>query len=190
MVEALLDDMERKKDEALVKILRTALEPIRNRFDFVLMDTPPGLGLIARNALAAGDVVLIPSRMERLSTMGLNTIVDAVSDMAVEHNPGIDILGIVPTMYRAGLNQDRQTLEEVSSLYGATIHIFPPVPLSVKYPESAASAVALLHHVPRAPGSETFDLVANALIEERNRRLPAARQAITNNDSVTADAAE
>ncbi len=101
--------------EARETILRQALEPIRDTYQFVIIDCPPSLGLLTLNALTASDTVLIPVQCEYYALEGLGQLLNTISIVKRHLNPHLDIEGVLLTMFDSRLRLSNQVVEEVRS---------------------------------------------------------------------------
>lgn len=79
-------------------IIKEKIDPIKDQYDYIIIDTPPSLGLTAGNALIASDEILIPFQPESYSMRALVTIIHAINDFTQNHNPDLEILGVVATL--------------------------------------------------------------------------------------------
>ncbi len=95
------------------KVLKKALEPLKERFDFILIDCSPSLGLITVNALTAADSVIIPVQCEYFALEGLGKLLNTIRIIQSRLNPGLAIEGFLLTMYDSRLNLSNQVYEEV-----------------------------------------------------------------------------
>lgn len=95
------------------QILRKALEPIREEYDYILLDCPPQLGLLTINALCCADDVLIPCKTDELAYRGLEQLVDTIDEVQEVINTGLHVLGIVPTMYQQRIKSDKEILTKL-----------------------------------------------------------------------------
>ena len=154
-------------------VLKGVIEGIAKTFDFILIDTPPNLGRLTVNALAAAHSVLIPCQTETLALLGIDLLMRSVTKAQRRINHGLRVLGILPTMYDRRLNQDRETLEEMHKTFGGAMRIFPPLPSATLYPQSVKGGRALLEAVPNAPGADVFQAVYEAVVAERGKLLEA-----------------
>ena len=102
-------------------ILRNALAPIRNRYKYVLIDTPPSLGLLTVNTLAAADAVLIPIQCEYYALEGLSQLLNTVRLVQRSLNPKLQIEGVLLTMYSQRLNLSRQVADEAREYFGSKV---------------------------------------------------------------------
>jgi len=98
--------------------LKTALDPIRNQFDFVFIDCPPSLGLITLNALTAADAVLIPVQCEYFALEGLGQLLNTINMVKKQLNEHLDIEGVLMTMYDSRLRLSNQVIDEVKKYFG------------------------------------------------------------------------
>lgn len=100
------------------RLLWKALEPIREKFDFILIDCPPSLGLLTLNALTAADSVLIPVQCEYFALEGLGQLFNTINMVKKTLNPNLDIEGVLLTMYDSRLKLSHQIVDEVKRYFG------------------------------------------------------------------------
>src|SRR3954447_10349160 len=125
--------------------IRKTLAKLRNRFDVVLIDCPPSLGLLAINALTAADAVLIPCETELLSAQGVSFVLGTIDRIQAGLNPALRILGVLPTKYSRRLNHDNDILVGLrKAMIERGIRVFTPIPRSTLYNQSSVRGVALL----------------------------------------------
>ena len=103
-------------------VLRRALEPIREQYDYVLVDCPPSLGLLTLNTLTAADSVLIPIQCEFYALEGLSKLLNTLRLVQKHLNPQLQIEGVLLTMYDGRLNLSRQVAEEAKSHFGDQVY--------------------------------------------------------------------
>jgi chromosome partitioning protein len=106
-------------------VLRDALEPIIDQYDFVLIDCPPNLGLLTVNGLVASDSVIIPVQTQFYAMKGLNNLVKVINTIRLKLNRNLRILGLLPTFYDGRTNLARDMLDELRSV--GDHHIFSSV---------------------------------------------------------------
>jgi chromosome partitioning protein len=97
--------------------LKKALEPIRDQFDFVIIDCPPSLGFLTINTLTAADSLIIPIQCEYYALEGLGQLLNTVKLVQKHLNPSLDIYGVLLTMYDGRLNLSRQVADEARSFF-------------------------------------------------------------------------
>jgi chromosome partitioning protein len=103
------------------KRLKMSLDPIRNEFDFIVIDCPPSLGLITLNALTAADSVLIPVQCEYFALEGLGQLLNTVNMVKKQLNETLDIEGVLLTMYDSRLKLSHQVIDEVKKYFGEKV---------------------------------------------------------------------
>ena len=107
------------------KKMRSALEPVRSSYEFIIIDCPPSLGLITLNALTAADSVLIPVQCEYYALEGLGQLLNTINMVKKNLNPPLDIEGVLMTMFDSRLRLSNQIVEEVKKYFGEKV--FPTV---------------------------------------------------------------
>lgn len=140
------------------------LSSARADYDFIVIDCAPALGMVTSNALAAAQLLLIPCQTEAHAILGLEHLLETVAKIRRRSNPDLRFLGIVPTMYTARQSQDRASLDELHSQWGAQIPLFEPIPRSTVYSQASAANMITLAGDPGAPGLETFVAIADSLM--------------------------
>ena len=152
------------------RVLTSILEDVRSRYDFVLIDCSPSLGLLVINALTAADSVIIPVQTDYLAARGAFMILSSIETVKRKKlNPQLEVEGILLTMAdtRTLLAQDIQ--RAVTAQYGDGIQIFEPViRRSVRFGESAAAGQSILSYDPKSPGAKAYLTVAETILEGRN----------------------
>src|SRR5512135_3563931 len=103
------------------RVLRDVLEPIRERYDFILIDCPPSLGLITLNVLTAADGVLIPIQCEYYALEGISQLINTIRLVQQNFNPDFQIDGVLLTMFDARLNLSKQVVSEAREYFGPTV---------------------------------------------------------------------
>ena len=102
-------------------MLRKALEPIKNLYDYILIDCAPSLGLLTLNALTAADAVIIPIQCEYFALEGLGKLLNTVKSVQKVHNSRLDIEGLLLTMYDSRLRLSNQVVEEVQNHFNEMV---------------------------------------------------------------------
>lgn len=161
-------------DPTGINAMSELLADARTRYDFIVIDCAPALGMVTSNALVAADTLLIPCQTEAHAILGLEQLSETIAKIRRRSNPSLDILGIVPTMYSARQSQDRASLEDLKALWGNTVPMFEPIPRSTVYSQAAAANTITLAGDPGAPGMETFVDIAGRLIALAAHRAGAS----------------
>lgn len=146
-----------------VSILKEKLQPLRDRYDIILIDCPPTLTLLTVNALVAADAVLIPVKTDFLSIMGIPLLLETIENVRRRQNPYLDILGVLPTMYNQRNSHDNESLREIQSSL-QPIHIFDPINRSTWFDRAAAEGRSTLELRPDTPGVAHYYQLAEHIL--------------------------
>ncbi len=146
-------------------VLRTALQSVADRYDVVMLDCSPSLGVLTLAALTAADEVLVPLQCEMLSHRGVGQLLDTVADVQRILNPGLVVRGILPTLYDARTLHSRAVLADVGERYGVPV-LGPPIPKSVRFAEAPAVGRSILQTARTSKGARAYRDVADSLLTE------------------------
>lgn len=152
-----LEDREEKMKEAL--------EPIKNDFDFIIIDCSPSLGLITINALTAADSVIVPVQCEYFALEGLGKLLNTIKIIQSRLNPELEIEGILLTMYDVRLRLSNQVVEEVRTHF-QDIVFDTLIPRNVKLSESPSFGLPVLGHDAESKGAISYLNLAKEVIEK------------------------
>lgn len=144
--------------------LRDALQPVRDMYDFTIMDCPPNLGLLTVNALTAADSVVIPLQLDFLALKGMQLLLNTLSEVRASTNRELDLLGILPTMARSRSLHSAEVEASVREFFGDTI-FKTVVRSSVRFPEAAAGLRSILEYAPHHPGADAYRAMASEVME-------------------------
>jgi len=144
-------------------VLKDALKGIRTRYDFILIDTAPNLGLLTVNALTAADEVIIPIVCEFLAMRALNVLTHIVTRVRRRLNPNLRVLGILGTMYDTRTIHTREMLAELRSHFGDKV-FDTVVSKSIRFAEAPAMHKSILEYVSTHPGAEAYRYLAEVII--------------------------
>lgn len=144
--------------------LQWALDPVASRYDYILIDCPPSLGLLTVNGLtAARDGVMIPVQCEYLALEGLSQLVRTVSLVRKALNPGLRIRGLVMTMFDSRTNLAKQVIEEVRGHFGPRV-FSAVIPRSVRLSEAPSYGEPILSYAPRSSGAQAYKELTEELL--------------------------
>lgn len=147
-------------------LLKTYLETVRDRYDYILIDCMPSLGMLTINALVAADSVVIPVQAAYLPVKGLEQLIKTISKVKRQLNRKLEIEGILLTMvdFRTNYAKDISTMLHVT--YGSKITIFENViPLSVKAAETSAEGISIYAHCPKSKVSNAYKSLTQEVLE-------------------------
>jgi chromosome partitioning protein len=167
--------------------LRRALEPVRDAYEFVLIDCPPSLGLLTINTLTAADSVLIPIQCEYFALEGLSQLMHTVDLVRQNLNPALGIEGVLLTMYDRRLNLANQVADEARRHFGAKVY-GTVIPRNVKLSESPSFGKPILHYDAQSAGAETYMQLAREVIAQGVWR-PAPEVEVEEHRHVTVEGA-
>ncbi len=141
------------------------LAPLRDSYDFVLMDCQPSLGLLTINAFAAADEVLVPVACEFLSTRAIEVLMRMVHKVQLRLNSKLKVAGILPTMYDRRVRHSRDELDALVERFGGQVPVLADcaVPRTIRFAEAAAAGKSILAFAPLHPGAEAYRRLAKVI---------------------------
>ena len=148
--------------------LRDALEPLRERFQFIVMDCPPALDLLTLNALVAADSVLIPMQAEYFALEGISELMDTIERIRVALNPSLSVEGVVLTMLDERTNLAQQVMAELKRFFGDRL-CQSTIPRNIRLAEAPSHGKPVLLYDVRSRGAESYIRLAKEII---SRNLP------------------
>ncbi|MBR0462873.1 MAG: ParA family protein [Clostridia bacterium] len=145
-------------------LLRGALTPLREEFDYIFIDCPPSLSLLTLNAMTAADSVLIPIQCEYYALEGVGQLMNTLQLVKKRLNPGLEIEGVVLTMLDGRTNLGLQVVQEVkkyfkSRVYGAII------PRNVRLSEAPSHGMPINAYDPRCTGADAYRRLAEQFVD-------------------------
>lgn len=183
-------ELELAKLDAPLLRLKTALEPVRagDAFDLVFVDCPPSLGILTLNAFAAADSVLVPLQCEYYALEGismLQRVLDQVRESGT--NPGLQILGILMTMFDARTKLAHQVVEEVRQYFGRVV-FETVVPRTTRLAEAPSFGQPIIHYDKYSSGAAAYEVLAQEVLTRLETQpappaAPAAAPAPAHDDT-------
>jgi chromosome partitioning protein len=155
--------------------LRDAIAPLRDRFQYIVLDCPPALDLLTLNALVAADSVLIPMQAEYFALEGISELLDTVERIRVALNPGLEIEGVVLTMLDERTNLAQQVMAELKNFFEDKV-CATSIPRNIRLAEAPSHGKAALVYDPRSRGAESYIRLAKEII---GKHLAAAGDAVS-----------
>ncbi len=143
--------------------LRDLLLPLRDRFDFILIDTPPSLGLLTLNALVAADAVLIPLNCEYFALEGLADLVATLRRVRAAMNPALDIAGVLMTMHDERTNLGQQVAKDIREFFKDRV-FDTVIPRNVRLGEAPSHGLPGILYDVKSRGSEAYLALARELL--------------------------
>ena len=160
-----------KHDDYLHK-LKYALSPVvdSNKYDVIILDCPPSLGILFMNALNLADEVIIPMQCEYLALEGLGVMVDIVSKVADAGNSALHISGILMTMYNPSTNLSQQVVQEVIKHFGDRV-FETLIPRNVRLSEAPSFGLPVNKHDPHCIGTAAYRSLAKEFIARQHLKV-------------------
>ena len=145
--------------------MREALQPIKNDYDFIIIDCSPSLGLITINALTAADSVIIPVQCEYFALEGLGKLLNTIKIIQTRLNTKLEIEGILLTMYDSRLRLSNQVVEEVSTHFKQLV-FDTLIPRNIKLSESPSFGVPAIAHDAESKGAISYLNLAKEILNK------------------------
>ena len=152
--------------------LRLLLAEARPRFDYILIDCPPSLGLLTLNGLVAADAVVIPLHCEYFALEGLAELVGTIRRVRASLNPALDIEGVLLTMYDERTNLGQQVANEVRGYFKEKV-FQTVIPRNVRLGEAPSHGMPVLMYDKKSRGAEAYFALARELEQRRAQNQPA-----------------
>ena len=154
------------------RALQKGLLPTRSRYDYVLVDTPPSLGLLTINALTAADSVIVPVQCEYLSLRGLVQLENTLSMIRENLNPTVEIRGILPTMYDGRTLHSREAVEMLKENFGELV-FETRIRKTVRYAEAPVQGSSVLKYDPSGTAAQAYRELAKEVLDGATPRQHA-----------------
>jgi len=154
------------------RALEKALVSVRDAYDFVLVDTPPSLGLLTINALVASSGVIVPVQCEYLSLRGLVQLENTLSMIRENLNPEVAIQGILPTMYDSRTLHSREAVEILQENFGDLV-FKTRIRKTVRYAEAPVKGLSILKYDPSGSAAEAYRELAKEVLDGAQTRQHA-----------------
>ncbi len=144
--------------------MREALQSIKDKYDYILIDCAPSLGLLTLNALVAADAVLIPIQCEYFALEGLGKLLNTVKSVQNIHNPDLDIEGLLLTMYDSRLRLSNQVVEEVRKHFEDMV-FKTIIKRNIKLGEAPSYGESIIAYDATSRGAKNYISLANEIIK-------------------------
>jgi chromosome partitioning protein len=152
------------------RALEKALAPIKDRYDYILIDTPPSLGLLTVNAFVAATGVIVPVQTEYLSLRGLVQLENTLAMVRENLNPRVEIVGIVPTMYDRRLTHSREADEILRENFGDLVYN-TRIRKTIRFAEAPVKGASVLAYEPAGEAAMMYrDLAKEVLNGQKSRQ--------------------
>jgi len=149
--------------------LKSTLQTIQDRYEFILIDSPPALDLLTLNALAAADSVLIPIQCEYLALEGVSELLDTLMRLRRTINPSLAIEGILLTMYDDRTTLSKQVAADLRSFFGSQV-FESVIPRNVRLAEAPSHGKPVIFYDIHSKGAESYIQLAKEVISNAEKR--------------------
>lgn len=140
--------------------LKESIEPIRNNYDFILIDCPPSLGLLSYSSLVAASLLLIPIETHYKAFSGTNLLLQTIAKVRKRGNRHLKIAGFVPSRYAAANSQDQRTLKAILEQFSPIASVFDPIPRATAIVDASEQQIPLALYDPKHPILKVLDQIA------------------------------
>jgi len=151
------------------KLLRKILRPLRDHFQYIIIDCPPSLGLLTINGLTAADSVLIPMQCEYFALEGLAQLIETIRKVKRTLNQGLYIEGLLLTMYDRRNRLTHQVATEIKSHFGNQV-FNTVIPRNVRLSESPSHGQTILEYDRNCPGARAYQKLGNELLQRSKQQ--------------------
>jgi chromosome partitioning protein len=151
------------------RALEKALVEVRERYDYILLDTPPSLGLLTINAFVAADGVIVPVQCEYLSLRGLVQLENTLAMVRENLNPNVRVQGIVPTMFDGRTLHAREAIEILEEHFGDLV-FDTRIRKTVRYAEAPVKGSSVLRYDPSGPAAQAYRDLAKEVLDGAKAR--------------------
>jgi chromosome partitioning protein len=162
-------EMQLVSEVAREQSLGRVLAKVRDRYDVILIDCAPSLGLLTINALTTADKVIIPLECEFFALRGVALLTDTIERVQERLNPDLEILGVLGTMYDSRTVHSREVLERVVEAFRDTV-FQTVIRRTIKFPETTTVGEPITTYAPSSPGAEAYRSLAREVLQ----RCPSA----------------
>lgn len=144
--------------------LKRVLDKVRSRYDFILIDCAPSLGLLTVNALTASDKVIIPLECEFFALRGVALLTDTIDKVTDRLNSDLQILGILATMFDSRTLHSREVLDRVVEAFGDVV-FHTAIKRTVRFPETTVAGEPITAYASASPGAEAYRMLAREVLD-------------------------
>ncbi len=153
--------------------LKDSLSSVRSNFDFIIIDTPPALGILTVNAFVAATHLLVPIQASYFALEGTDDLLETLERVRSRPNPDLQLLGVLITMYDPRTNIARDSFNQIKAVFGKKL-LRTQISRSVRIEESPAYKESILTFAPKSPGAQEFMKLSREVLDrvEANRLAP------------------
>lgn len=150
------------------RAVRDALEPVRNHYQFVVVDCPPAFSLLTVNGITSSDAAIIPTPADYLALQGLSTAVHGLQEIAAQFGVNVPLLGILLTFVDTRANSSRDIAARLRSAYGNTV-FRTEIRRSVRLAEAPLYGQSILDYAPRSPAADAYTALSREVLQRAKK---------------------
>jgi chromosome partitioning protein len=152
-------------------VLKEALDPVRDQYDYVLIDAPPSLGLLTINALTAADEVIIPLQCEYLALRGMRFLLETIQKVKTKLNPELKIRGILGTMYNTRTIHAQEVVSTIRHWFRNKVFDVV-IKSSIRFAEAPLAHQSILEYDPKHEGAMAYRQLAEVIVDGEKTSQP------------------
>lgn len=157
-------EIELASEENREYVLKKALDTIKEEYDYIIIDSPPALGMLSINIMTASNSVLVPIQCEYYALEGLTQLINSIRNVKKHSNPNLDIEGIVATMYDARTNLSGQVLDEVKKYFPDKVYE-TVIPRNIRLSEAPSFGEPIIRYDITSKGAEAYFELSKELMK-------------------------
>ncbi len=157
--------------------LKAALVSLSDQYDYIVIDCPPALDLLTLNALVASHSVLVPIQCEFFALEGISQLMDTIDRTKKAFNPGLEVEGVLLTMYDDRTNLTKQVETDLRDFFGTKV-FQTVIPRSVRLAEAPSFGKTILAYDPRSRGAEAYIQLAKEILANAQRARTESAQSV------------
>ncbi|MBR3375434.1 MAG: ParA family protein [Firmicutes bacterium] len=152
--------------------LKSYIDRIKNRYDYIIIDCMPSLGMITLNALTASDSVIIPVQAQYLPAKGMTDLLQTINRVQRRLNPDLKVEGVLLTLVDSRTNMAKETASAIRNTFGSHLRIFiASIPMGVKAAEASAEGMSILKYAPSSPVAEAYKDFSKEVIRDAREKV-------------------
>ena len=152
--------------------LKSYIDRIKNRYDYIIIDCMPSLGMITLNALTASDSVIIPVQAQYLPAKGMTDLLQTINRVQRRLNPDLKVEGVLLTLVDGRTNMAKETASAIRDTFGSHLRIFnASIPMGVKAAEASAEGMSILKYAPSSPVAEAYKDFSKEVIRDAREKV-------------------
>ena len=165
-------------------VLKKALDPLRDRYDYIIIDCPPSLGLLTVNALSAADSVLVPIQCEYFALEGVSELLDTLVRIRRSYNPTLAVEGFLLTMFDERTNLSTQVMNDLRDFYGSQV-FETAIPRNVRLAEAPSHGKPIILYDVKSRGAESYLRLANEVMSHDKKGIGARTERSASSEFVS-----